>query len=166
MAKKFPEITETSEALVERMQKEKHPLKRQRLHTVYWVKSGQVSSRQAIGALLGVGGNAVGKWLKRYASAGVAGRLEVKVPPGRGATLDGAQPAQLREALAMPTGFGSFGEVQAWILERFGIEMQYSAVHKRVRYYFGATLKVARPSNPKKTQMPLSSSVRPSPHGY
>jgi transposase len=161
MAKKFPEIAESSEALLERMQKEKHVLKRQRLHTLYLVKSGQVGSRQAIAHLLGVGGNAVGQWLNDYARAGLDELLEVKVPPGRVATLNPAQQAHLREALARPTGFGSFVEVQGWIQEQWGIRMEYSAVHKLVKYYLGASLKVARPTHPQKTSRRLSSSVTP-----
>jgi len=161
MAKKFPAIAESSEALMEAMHKEKHVLKRQRLHTLYLVKSGQVQSRQAIGRVLGVGGNAVGQWLNCYAEAGLATLLEVKVPPGRQASLSSSQQAQLREALASPTGFGSYGEVQGWIADQFGVQMEYSAVHKLVHYALGATLKVARPSHPKKTQRPLSSSVTP-----
>ena len=103
MAKKFPEIAESSEMLLGRMQKEKHVLKRQRLHTLYLVKSGQVGSRQEIAALLGVGGNAVGQWLNCYATDGLEVLMEVKVPPGRVATLNAAQQGQLREALARPT---------------------------------------------------------------
>jgi len=151
MAKKFPEIAESSEMLLGRMQKEKHVLKRQRLHTLYLVKSGQVGSRQEIAALLGVGGNAVGQWLNCYATDGLEVLMEVKVPPGRVATLNAAQQGQLREALARPTGFESFVEVQTWIKEQFGIPMEYSAVHKLVSYHLGASLKVARPSHPKKT---------------
>lgn len=151
MAKKFPEIAESSETLLERMQTEKHVLKRQRLHTLYLVKSGQVGSRQAIAHLLGVGGNAVGQWLNCYATQGLEVLLVVKVPPGRVAHLNPAQQEQLREALRSPTGFGSFGEVQTWIKEQFGIQMEYSAVHKLVKYHLGASLKVARPTHPKKT---------------
>jgi transposase len=161
MAKKFPVIAESSEALLERMQKEKHVLKRQRLHTLYLVQSGQVESRQEIAELLGVGGNAVGQWLNCYARKGLEGLLEVKVPPGRVARLNATQQGQVREALARPMGFESFVEVQAWIKERFGIQMAYSAVHKLVKYYLGASLKVARPSHPKKTVRRLSSSAIP-----
>lgn len=161
MGKKFPEIAESSEGLLERMQKEKHVLKRQRLHTLYLVKSGQVGSRQEIAQLLGVRGNAVGQWLNRYAKGGLEGLLEVKVPPGRVATLNVAQQAQLRETLARPAGFGSFVEVQTWIQEQFGIQMEYSAVHKLVKYYLRASLKVARPAHPQKTSKRLSSSALP-----
>lgn len=151
MAKKFPEIVESSEELLERMKREKHVLKRQRLHTLYLVKSGQAGSRQEIAQLLGIGGNAVGEWLNCYAREGLDVLLEVKVPPGRVASLNPAQQEQLREALACPTGFSSFVDVQTWIKEQLGIQMEYSAVHKLVKYSLGASLKVARPSHPQKT---------------
>lgn len=151
MAKKFPEIAESSEELLERMKREKHVLKRQRLHALYLVKSGQAGSRQEIAQLLGMGGNAVGEWLNCYAREGLDVLLEVKVPPGRVASLNPAQQEQLREVLACPTGFSSFVDVQTWIKEQLGIQMEYSAVHKLVKYSLGASLKVARPSHPQKT---------------
>jgi hypothetical protein len=48
---------------------------------------------------------------------GVGRALEVKMPRGRVATLNAAQQAQLREALARPTGFGFFVKGQRWIQE-------------------------------------------------
>jgi transposase len=154
MKRPLPAIHETAATLKEQMQNEKHPLKRQRLHMLYLLASGQVHQRQIVAQVLGVDRNTVGRWLRTYEQEGLAALLHVTPPPGAVPALNGEQQAQLRAALAEPQGFASYGEVQAWIHETFGIQMQYQATHKLVRYKLGAKLKVARPSHQKKTPPP------------
>lgn len=150
MRRGMPVIGEGVEELKKRMQGEKEGVKRQRLQMLYLVASGQARERQAVAAMLGVHRNTVGKWLACYEREGVEGMLEVRVPPGARAALNAAQVADLRGALAQPHGFGSYGEVQRWIETTFGVVMTYAATHKLVHTKLGATLKVARPSHPKK----------------
>jgi len=160
MAKQFPEISESAEWLRQAMEGEKHKLKRKRLHTLYLIKSGQVQSRVQIGRLLGARATTVGQWVSCYAAEGLAGLVRVKPVRGREATLSAEQQAALRTALSTEMGFGSYGEIQEWLVAQFGMQMSYSAVHKLVRYRLKARLKVVRPTHPKKTQVPLRPSVR------
>jgi transposase len=44
-------------------------------------------------------------------------------------------------------GFRSFIEIQQWLKQEFGIEMQYHAVNKYVKRKFGGRLKVSRKSH-------------------
>ena len=50
---------------------------------------------------------------------------------------------QLR--LQQPEGFRSYGEIQAWLTQEYGLEIPYKTVHKIVHYKLKAKLKVARP---------------------
>ena len=150
MNKAQPKIAETSEMLKEEMTRETHPLKRQRLHALYLLASQQAKTRGGVASLLGVSRNTVGDWLSLYEQGGVARLLYIGTPPGRQPTLTEAQEAELRQALSDPSGFGSYGAVQAWVREKLQVEMKYDAVRKLVRYKLGAKLKVPRRSHIKK----------------
>lgn len=154
MKRALPIITESADDLKQQMQSEPHRLKRQRLHMLYLFASGQVTQRQTAAQLLGLDRNTVGRWLRTYEAAGLVGLLQVTPPPGAVPALSAAQQAHLRAALADPQGFASYGEVQEWLRDSFGVEMAYQATHKLVRYKLGATLKVVRPTHQKKTKRP------------
>lgn len=151
MRRGMPVVRESVEELKGRMQKEKNGVKRQRIQMLYLVASEQAGERQEVAELLGVHRNTVGKWMQRYESGGLGALLEVRVPPGMRPALNGEQVAELREALRRAEGFGSYAEVQTWIMTTFGVRMSYAATHKLVHTKLGATLKVARPSHPQKT---------------
>ena len=150
MYKPIPPIHETAEELKQRRQQERHWLKQQRLQALYLLASGQAKERQQVAALMGISRNTVGHWLDRYAQAGLEGLLTIKPLPGKAPALSQAQLTKLREALARPEGFGSYGDIQAWIADELGVPMKYHAVHKLVHDKLGARLKVPRPSHPKK----------------
>ena len=154
MYKAIPHIHETAVELKRLYKQERHRLKQQRLHALYLLASGQAHERQQVAALLGVGRNAVGRWLDCYADGGLKALLSVKPLPGRVPALSAEQLTRLRDALARPEGFGSYGEVQQWIRDELGVEMKYHAVHTLVHDKLGARLKVPRPSHPKKTTKP------------
>lgn len=154
MRRGVPVIRETSEELKRQMHKEGHRVKRQRLQMLYLFASGQVRERQAAAAVLAVDRNTVGRWLVVYEQEGMEGLMRVLSPPGVEPAVKGDDLEQLEAALRQPEGFSSYKEVQGWLAKTCGIEMQYQAVYKLVRYKLGAKLKVARPSHPKKTQVP------------
>ncbi len=56
---------------------------------------------------------------------------------------------QLKERLNQPQGFKSYGEIQNWLNQRFGVDLAYKSVHKIVRYKLKAKLKIPRPQSPK-----------------
>lgn len=152
MYKAIPRIEETAEELRQLQKQERHRLKQQRLHALYLLASGQARERQQVAALLGVSRNTVGRWLDLYAAGGLEAMLRVQPSPGKAPALSVVQLKQLQAALARPEGFGSYGEVQAWIQEQLGVEMKYHAVYRLVHDKLQAHLKVPRPSHPKKTR--------------
>ena len=151
MKRPLPPITETAAVLHEQLQREKQPTKRQRLHMLYLLASGQARSRQEVARLLGVNRNTVGRWLARYEQGGLPTLLVVQTPPGKAPTLTPTQQEQLRQALSDPQGFASYGAVQQWIAAQFGVRMRYSTVHHLVHVKLGAGLKGPRRSHRKKT---------------
>ena len=155
----LPEIAESASELKAMMNREKEPVKRKRLQVLYVVASGAVASRQEAALVVGVGRNAVGKWLRAYEEEGLEGCLRVQKAPGRVGSLSAEQEGQLVEALKQPSGFASYERVRAWLEEHFGVKMSYAAVFKLVHVKLGASPKVPRKSHLKKTNRPLLSSA-------
>lgn len=150
MNKPIPIIHESADELKQRLSRERHPAKQQRLHALYLLASGQVHFRTEVARLLGIDRNTVGRWLERYAHGGLVALLEIYVPAGKAPAMQPDQVTQLQQALQQPQGFGSYDAVRQWIADTFGVALTYNATHKLVRYKLGAKLKVARPSHTKK----------------
>lgn len=159
MNRALPPITESVEELRAMLKAERRPKARQRIHALYVLASGQARSRTAVAALLGVNRDTIGSWLQTYTSAGLDGLLAIYCPAGKAPGVPPTVQAVLRERLAQPDGFGSYGEIQTWLHDQHGLTISYAAVRKLVVYKLQARLKVARPVHAKKTlRMP-----RPSP---
>ena len=150
MNKTLPIIAESANDLKQRLHQERDPRKRQRLHALYLLASGQAKNRTAVATLLGVDRNTVGRWVAQYRAGGLTALLAVYVPAGKRPALTSDQLAQLRQRLAQPDGFASYGEIQQWIATSFGVQMGYHAVHTLVHDKLRARPKVARPSHEKK----------------
>ena len=151
MNKKVPEITESVAALkgLLRHAKKKHEC--QRLNALYLLKSGVARNRIQVAASLGVSRASVGSWLAAYEAGGLQQLLQRGYAPGRLPALTAAQQDVLRKALEKPEGFHSYIQIQTYIAETFGVEMNYKAVYAMVHDKWGAKLKVPRPSHVKKT---------------
>lgn len=151
MRKALPVIHESALDLNHRLNRERHPAKRQRLHALYLLASQQAATRQELAALLGVSRNTVGRWLVSYAHGGLEALLAVYVPAGKAPPLTPDQLALLQAALEQPTGWESYAAIRTWINTTFAVNLSYAVVHKLVHYKLGARPKVPRPSHPKKT---------------
>jgi len=152
MNKTLPIIHESADDLKQRLQQERDHRKRQRLHALYLLASGQAQNRSAVATLLGIERNTIGRWLTQYRDGGLAALLAVYVPAGQRPALTPDQVAQLRQRLQQPDGFASYSEIQQWIATTFGVQMGYHAVHTLVHDKLRARPKVARPSHEKKVQ--------------
>jgi len=150
MNKTVPRIHESADDLKQRLSRERHPAKHQRLHALYLLASGQARFRSDVARLLSLDRNTVGRWLDQYARGGLPALLAIYVPPGRRPRLSADQLALLHQRLADPQGFASYAAARRWIADTLGVTLTYNATHKLVRYKLGAKLKVARPSHIKK----------------
>ena len=149
MNKTLPIIHQSADELKQRLSRERHPAKQQRLHALYLLASGQARRRTDVAVLLGVDRNTIGRWLAQYDQGGLAALLNIYVPAGKRKPLSPDQLAQLWQALQQPTGFASYDAVRQWLADHLGVHLSYNATRKLVRYRLGAKLKVARPTHPK-----------------
>lgn len=157
MNKALPLITESPEQLHSQLHGEADPQKRVRLHALYLLATGQAASRLALAQLLAVHRHTIAAWLTRYASGGLAALLTIHKGPGKPSSLTPYVLDELKQRLADPTGFSSYGEIQRYLADTHQIHLSYSTVHGLVRYQLGAKPKAPRRTHPKKSLAPLLS---------
>lgn len=151
MRKKLPAIHESAEELQQRMKHETDGKKRQRLHALYLVASGQAQHRHEVARLLGVHRHSVAAWFTAYAAGGVAQALHYQrsTPPIHRRMTDTALTA-LQEKLNEPHGVAGYDQIRVWLAEVHQVTLAYSSVHALVRYQLRAKPKRPRPSHAKK----------------
>ena len=150
MNRKLTKVKETAEQLRGKLKSEEHPLFWQRLQTLYLIASQQVGYRTQIAKILGVNRNSVSTWLKIYEAGGLEELLKLKKAKGKPPTMTVKAKTALTQKLATEQGFGSYGEIRAYLVAEHQVELSYSRVHTMVRYEMKAKPKVARPTNPNK----------------
>jgi transposase len=155
MRKKMPSITESAVELLRRMKREPDIKKRQRLHALYLVASGQTRHRIDVAQTLGVHRHSVAAWFAAYAAGGVEQALRYEVPRARRARrMTDTALAALKAQLQAPAGFASYGHIRTWLAEQHQVQLSYASVSALVRGELGAKPKRPRPSHEKKVQMP------------
>ncbi|RDC63254.1 helix-turn-helix domain-containing protein [Adhaeribacter pallidiroseus] len=145
------EIQESASALLELMQQEKRALVQARLQALYLYKSGQASDYATISQQVGYERHTIGKWFSQYEQKGLAACQALEMGKHSGSRISGPALAELTEKLNSTTDyFTSYKQIHQWLQEAHGILLSYEHVHRFVRYYLGAKLKVVRKSNLKK----------------
>ncbi len=150
MYKRIPPITESTEVLKQRLQREHDGRKKPRLHMLYLLASGQATTRQDVAHVLGLSRNTVGRWLTCYKAGGLTALLNIYVPAGKQPCLPPAVLASVEQALHRPEGFASYEALRQWIAQAHGVQVNYKTLYTMVRTRFKAKLKVPRPSHTKK----------------
>lgn len=146
----LPPITDHTDELKHRLQREHDGHKKPRLQMLYLLASRQARTRQDVAHLLGVHRNTIGRWLAIYAAGGLDALLAIYVPAGKPVSLAPAVLASLDQALQRPEGFASYEALRRWVRQTHGVEVQYKTLYALVRTRFRAKLKVPRPSHTKK----------------
>ena len=146
----IPRITERTDELKHRLQREHDSHKKLRLQMLYLLASGQAHTRQDVAHLLGVHRNTIGRWLAIYAAGGLDALLATYVPAGKPISLAPGVLASLEQALYRPDGFASYEALRQWVRRTHGVEVKYQTLYRIVRTRFRAKLKVPRPSHTKK----------------
>ena len=75
--------------------------------------------------------------------------LEVKTASGRAPKIQGPALERLKQRLAEPEGFRSYGAVQQWLADACEVEAAYKTLHQTVGYKLNSKLKVPRPRSHK-----------------
>jgi transposase len=147
----MPTITESAEALHQRMKQTKDVKQRQRLQALYLVVSGHARSRQELAALLGVHRHSVAAWLEAYAQGGLDKMLSYQVPrPPDRSRITPTALAALHEHLKNPRGFAGYAQLRTWLAEQHQVSLSYSGVYAVVRGKLRAKPKRPRASHAKK----------------
>jgi transposase len=146
----IPRITERTDELKHRLQREHDSHKKLRLQMLYLLASGQAHSRQDVAHVLAVHRNTIGRWLAIYAAGGLDALLATYVPAGKPISLAPGVLASLEQALYRPDGFASYEALRQWVRQTHGVEVKYQTLYRIVRTRFRAKLKVPRPSHTKK----------------
>ena len=71
------EVVESAEILEALLAQEKEVRRRERLQFLYWHKTGQAKTRQALGKLLNRSQFAIGQWSNTYRYRGLNGLLHL-----------------------------------------------------------------------------------------
>jgi transposase len=143
-------VQESREELSKLLKAETEVRKWERLQFLFWYKSGLVTSRKEMAALLDKSLPVMTEWIKRYEERGLKGLLERDDRGGGHLRIIPDEVVQdLAERLEDEEGFASVHEIQAWLKKDKGIEMAYSTVHGLVKYGLDASPKVVRPVSEK-----------------
>lgn len=149
----FPPIKESAEELKDLLTHERSAKRRNRLHLLFLIRSGEVKSREEAAARLIVHRNSVWTWLEAYKAGGLEQMLRIgKTGPK---PVQKSLPPPVFNALEKQVrgeGFSGYTHAQEWLRTGFGCDLPYSTVHKLIRYRLSAKLKRARPRHQKKRQ--------------
>ncbi|BAY39023.1 putative transposase [Nostoc sp. NIES-2111] len=150
------EISESQEELEKALKHATTASSKERLQMLYWLKTGQVSSRRSLAERLGRDQATITRWARKYKDEGTRGLLEVKHAPGKVPVLSGSDLERLKKRLQEPSGFTSYGKIQQWLKSELGLSLAYKTVYEIVRKRLGAKLKVPRPQSTKQHPQSLS----------
>ena len=139
------EISETVDELRKLLNSAENQKVKERIQTLYWLKSEQAKSENAIANLTGKHRTTISRWLRSYRAGGIKALLAKGKSTGRSRKLDSEIEESLKQELQDEQGFSSYKEIQTWLRVAHDIEMSYTGVHQLVRYKLKAKLKVPRP---------------------
>src|SRR5690606_11329767 len=142
----IPVILESADELERRLAAEKRPRLRERLQALYMLKSGQFDTREAVADSLGVHRHTITRWLAKYRRGGLNELLTIRTRPNRQRVVPDKVLRALEQALrSNPEQFAGFKDVQAWIADRYGLDVKYKTIYRLVRYELG--IRVGRPAS-------------------
>ncbi|MBD2110062.1 helix-turn-helix domain-containing protein [Nodosilinea sp. FACHB-13] len=142
-------VEESVETLKTLLDEQRDAVSRSKVQVLWWIKTGQLSSVNALAQMSGYHRTTVSRWLSAYRQGGLEVLLAVQPKPGRPPKIRGAIRQRLERELQDPEGFGSYKEVQHWLQAVCGVKVAYKTVHGTVRYRLKAKLKRPRPVSPK-----------------
>ena len=140
-------VDDTADALHQQYRAEKVTEVRTRLHALWLLRQGRGPT--AVAAAVGVGRNAVQRWLRWYRAGGLeAVRSRRRGGPGKPSFLTQAQEQQV-VAEAATGAFATAQAVRDWIEEQFGVVYTRDSMYTLLPR-LGIRLKVPRPRHAKR----------------
>lgn len=139
------DIMESAAELRELLKAAENQEVKERVLSLYWLKTKQIETTEAIASLVGKHRTTVSRWLSRYRQGGIKALLTKGKSSGRKRVLTPEVEAKLIQELRDEEGFSSYKEIQTWLKVVHDIEMSYTGVHQLVHYRLQGKLKVPRP---------------------
>ena len=150
----LPVISESADELLEARRAERDERRRERLHGLWLIASGQAANRSDLARQLGRNRETISRWLSDYVQGGLAALLRAPQRPGPpsqgGISLPRAVQEAVRTRLAQPQGERGYRALWQWAQSEHGARVGYSRFWRWVHAQLGATLKVARKSHGQK----------------
>src|SRR5512135_3354025 len=143
-------ILETADELKQLMHTQQRAKLKERVQALYLLQNGRAKTLQDLVDFLGRSKSTIESWLMLYRKKGLLGLLSWNYHGGQPPAIPEPILTELREKLSQPQGFKSYGEIQQWLKEEYGLEIHYKTVHQTVHYKLKAKLKVARPTHIKR----------------
>ena len=140
-------INESKAELEALLQKSQSLKDKERLQVLYLLKTKQLKV-QEVAQVVGKHRGTIHRWLSKYSQGGIDSLLSFKYSSGRKSKLPLWARKALEKQLQQPQGFKSYRQIQQWLSESLGLEVQYGTVHRLVRSQLQAKLKVPRTTNP------------------
>ena len=139
------DILESVEELKEILSQQTELKLKQKVQSLYWLKTGAADTIEYISILLGCHRTTVSRWFATYRKFGIEGLLKKKKIVGRPRKISTILENRLKAELEQVEGFNSYNEIQTWLQAVYDINLPYSTVHKYVFYRLKVKLKVPRP---------------------
>jgi len=141
-------IKEASADILTLMLKEKDNRRKERIHVLYWLKSGQITTIGEAALRIGRNRSTVSQWLAKYESGGIEELQNMRKAPGKPSQITGAAFEALKDRVNSSKGFNSYIEIQLWLKTTFDLEVSYDTVFYVCSKKLKTSSKVPRPSNP------------------
>ena len=138
-------ITETADELKVIMHAQTKAKIKERIQALYLLKMGIANDIDGLAGVLGRAESTLRLWFARYQASGLSGLLAWNYHGGQRPAVPEAILDALQLRLQQLEGFRSYGEIQAWLTQEYGLEIPYKTVHKTVHDKLKAKLKAARP---------------------
>ena len=143
-------IIETADELKQLMHAQQKAKLKERIQALYLLKNECAKTLRELADFLGRSISTIESWLTLYRKKGLLGLVAWNYSGGQPPAIPEPVLTALREKLSQPQGFKSYGEIQQWLKEEYGLEIHYKTVHQTVHYKLKAKLKVARPTHIKR----------------
>jgi len=140
------EIQETVSQLHEVLAKQKDIVNYKKVQCLYLMKTGKVGTVKELSELLGVHRVTIQKWFKKYREVGINGLLTTKKSSGRPSVVSERVLSDLKERLSpQKREFETYEQVQRWLEEKYGVDLNYKTLYGLVRYKLNVNLKIQNP---------------------
>lgn len=144
-------ITEELDYLCKLFSKTREPLKKDRIKTLIFIKSGKYSYLKEISRKIGRQEKTVGIWVQQYTKGGLKSLLEVKSGGNNTRTISNQMISAIAEKLNdSTTTITSYVELKHTLEDELGEPIDYGALYTHCRRKHKSKLKVARKSHYKK----------------